>query len=80
MELLMPKLAFWRLAKEILQKENNWLRIQVGAVFALHEVAEAYPVRLFEESNLCAIHAKCVTIMLKDIQLACRIWGEPKFT
>ena len=80
MELLIPKLAFWRLAKEILQKENNWLWIQAGEVLALHKAADAYLVRLFEDSNLCPIHAKCVTLMPKDIQLAHRIRGNPEFT
>ncbi|CBI24852.3 unnamed protein product, partial [Vitis vinifera] len=40
------------------------------------EAAEAYLVGLFEDTNLCAIHAKRVTIMPKDIQLARRIRGE----
>nr|XP_014353917.1 PREDICTED: histone H3-like [Latimeria chalumnae] len=37
---------------------------------------KAYLVGLFEDTNLCAIHAKRVTIMPKDIQLARRIRGE----
>ena len=40
------------------------------------EASEAYLVGLFEDTNLCAIHAKRVTIMPKDIQLARRIRGE----
>jgi len=40
------------------------------------EASEAYLVALFEDTNLCAIHAKRVTIMPKDIQLARRIRGE----
>ena len=47
-----------------------------SAVLALQEAAEAYLVGLFEDTNLCAIHAKRVTIMPKDIQLARRIRGE----
>ena len=47
-----------------------------GAVLALQEASEAYLVGLFEDTNLCAIHAKRVTIMPKDIQLARRIRGE----
>ena len=43
---------------------------------ALQEAREAYLVGLFEDINLCAIHAKCVTIMPKDIQLSRRIRGE----
>ncbi|GMI39256.1 hypothetical protein TeGR_g13426 [Tetraparma gracilis] len=52
------------------------LRFQGSAVLALQEAAEAYLVGLFEDTNLCAIHAKRVTIMPKDIQLARRIRGE----
>ena len=53
--------------------EKRW---QVEALMALQEAAESYLVHLFEDSNLCAIHAKRVTIMVKDIQLARRIRGE----
>ena len=52
------------------------LRFQSSAVVALQEASEAYLVGLFEDTNLCAIHAKRVTIMPKDIQLARRIRGE----
>ncbi len=52
------------------------MRFQGTAILALQEAAEAYLVGLFEDSNLCAIHAKRVTIMPKDIQLARRIRGE----
>jgi histone H3 len=52
------------------------LRFQSSALLALQEASEAYLVGLFEDTNLCAIHAKRVTIMPKDIQLARRIRGE----
>ncbi len=52
------------------------MRFQGNAILALQESAEAYLVGLFEDSNLCAIHAKRVTIMPKDLQLARRIRGE----
>uniref|UniRef100_A0A5F9DA74 Core Histone H2A/H2B/H3 domain-containing protein n=1 Tax=Oryctolagus cuniculus TaxID=9986 RepID=A0A5F9DA74_RABIT len=52
------------------------LRFQSAAIGALQEASEAYLVGLFEDTNLCAIHAKRVTIMPKDIQLARRIRGE----
>ena len=52
------------------------LRFQGSAVMALQEASEAYLVGLFEDTNLCAIHAKRVTIMPKDIQLARRIRGQ----
>ena len=54
---------------------RNDLRIQAAAVWGLQEATEAYLVGLFKDSNLCAIHAKWVTIMLRDVQLA-RICGE----
>ena len=52
------------------------LRFQSSALMALQEVGEAYLVGLFKDSNLSAIHAKCVTIMPKDIQLAQHICSE----
>ncbi|KAL5208181.1 hypothetical protein ABZP36_032616 [Zizania latifolia] len=60
----------------IAQDFKTDLRFQSSAVAALQEAAEAYLVGLFEDTNLCAIHAKRVTIMPKDIQLARRIRGE----
>jgi histone H3 len=68
--------AFWRLVCEISQGVQGGLRFQPSAVFALQEASDAYLVGLFEEANLCAIHARRVTIMPEDIQLACRIRGE----
>ena len=75
-ELLIRKLPFQRLVREIAQDFKTDLRFQSQAVLALQEAAEAYLVGLFEDTNLCAIHAKRVTIMPKDIQLARRIRGE----
>jgi histone H3 len=75
-ELLIRKLPFQRLVREIAQDFKTDLRFQSSAVLALQEAAEAYLVGLFEDTNLCAIHAKRVTIMPKDIQLARRIRGE----
>ena len=54
---------------------SEMLRWQSQAIQALQEAAEAFLVHLFEDANLCAIHAKRVTIMQKDIQLARRIRG-----
>ena len=65
-----------RLVREIAQDFKTDLRFQSSAVLALQEAAEAYLVGLFEDTNLCAIHAKRVTIMPKDVQLARRIRGE----
>ena len=75
-ELLIRKLPFQRLVKEIAQDFRSDLRFQSHAIMALQEAAEAYLTSLFEDTNLCAIHAKRVTIMPKDMQLARRIRGE----
>ena len=75
-ELLIRKLPFQRLVREIAQDFKTDLRFQSSAVMALQEASEAYLVALFEDTNLCAIHAKRVTIMPKDIQLTRRIRGE----
>ena len=56
--------------------DTQALRFQSSAVMALQEAAEAYLVGLFEDTNLAAIHAKRVTIMPKDMQLARRIRGD----
>ncbi|CAD6252575.1 unnamed protein product [Miscanthus lutarioriparius] len=61
-ELLIRKLPFQRLVREIAQDFKTDLRFESSAVAALQEAAEAYLVGLFEDTNLCAIHAKRVTI------------------
>ena len=68
--LLIRKLPFQRLVREIAQDFKTDLWFQSAAILCLQEVAEAYLVRLFDDANLCAIHARQVTIMPKDIQLA----------
>jgi histone H3 len=75
-ELLIRKLPFQRLVREISNDFKTDLRFHSQALLALQEAAEAYLVGLFEDTNLCAIHAKRVTIMPKDLQLARRIRGE----
>ena len=75
-ELLLRKLPFQRLVREVALEFKSDLRFQSSAVLALQESCESYLVGLFEDTNLCAIHAKRVTIMPKDIQLARRIRGE----
>ena len=75
-ELLIRKLPFQRLVREVAVDFKTDLRFQSHAIQALQEASEAYLVKLFEDSNLCAIHAKRVTIFPKDIQLARRIRGE----
>ncbi|XP_056604169.1 uncharacterized protein LOC130420700 [Triplophysa dalaica] len=56
-ELLIRKLPFQRLVREIAQDFKTDLRFQSSAVMALQESSEAYLVGLFEDTNLCAIHA-----------------------
>ncbi|KAJ8775997.1 hypothetical protein J1605_015931 [Eschrichtius robustus] len=75
--LLIRKLPFQRLAREVAQDVKAGLRFQRTALGALQEAGEASLAGLFEDTNLGAIHAKCATIMPKDIQLARRIHGEP---
>ena len=75
-ELLIRKLPFQRLVREISQDFKDDIRFQSSSIVALQEATEAYIVGLFEDSNLCSIHAKRVTVMSKDIQLARRIRGE----
>ena len=78
-ELLLRKLPFQRLCREIAQGisgDSLQYRFQQSAILALQEASEAYLVGLFEDTNLLALHGKRVTVMVKDIQLARRIRGE----
>jgi len=75
-EMLIRKLPFQRLVREVAQEFQADIRFQSQALLAIQEAAEAYLVGLFEDTNLCAIHAKRVTIMPKDMMLARRIRGE----
>ena len=73
-ELLVRKLPFQRLVRELAQDLSKVnVRFQSGTIMALQEASEAYLVGLLEDSNICAVHAKRVTIMPKDIQLVWRI-------
>ena len=75
-QVLKAWLPFNRLVREIAQDFKTDLRFQAQAIGALQEAAEAYLVGLFEDTNLCAVHAHRVMIMPKDIQLARRIRRE----
>jgi histone H3 len=75
-DLLLKKAPFQRLVREVAQDFKSDLRFQSSAVMALQEASEAFLIGLFEDTNLCAIHARRVTIMPKDMQLARRIRGE----
>ena len=75
----MRKLPFQRLVREItidFKSQGNDLSFQGSALLGLQEASEAYLVGLFEDTNLCTIHGKRVTILPKDIVLARRIRGE----
>jgi histone H3 len=81
-DLLIRKTPFQRLVREVLQdvKTHTFAdkiqRFQAASVLALQESVEAFSIGLFEDANLCAIHARRVTIMPKDVQLSLRIRGE----
>jgi histone H3 len=75
-ELLICKLPFQRLLREVAQDFKQDLRFQSHAICALQEASKAYLISLFDDTNLCTIHAKRVTIFPKDMQLARRIRGE----
>ena len=75
-ELLIRKLPFQRLVRKVAQMFKDDVRFQSHAIMALQECSEIYLTSLFEDANLCAIHAKRVTIMPHDIQLARLIRGE----
>ncbi|KAK2180588.1 hypothetical protein NP493_437g05009 [Ridgeia piscesae] len=74
--LLIKKLPFQRLVKELVQAVTMDLKMQGLAIMALQEACEAYLVGVFGDANLCAIHAKRVTVMPKDMQLALRLRGD----
>ena len=75
-DMLIHKKPFQRLVREVAQDFKSDLQFQSHAIMALQEASEAYLVSLFENVNLCAIHAKRVTILPRDMQLARRIRGE----
>ena len=75
-ELIFPILAFDRLVREIAQDYKTDLRFGKGAFAAIHLFTEYYIVDLLMDTQLSSIHAKRVTIMPKDIQLARRIRKE----
>ena len=75
-DMLLPRAPFQRLVRSICSGIDSDIRFQAQALIALQESAEAYLTGVFEDSNLCAIHANRVTVMKKDMELARRIRGE----
>mmetsp|Transcript_43051 Transcript_43051/g.127633 ORF Transcript_43051/g.127633 Transcript_43051/m.127633 type:complete len:160 (+) Transcript_43051:103-582(+) len=91
-ELLIQKVSFQRVVRDLCaqvqhqmestgdsedgEQRSLAMRFESQALLALQEAAEAFIVGLFEDANLCAVHAKRVTIMPRDIQLSQRIRGH----
>merc|ERR1711937_408512 len=75
-DLLLRKLPFQRLVREIAREHNQDLQFQGQALMALQEASEMYLVGMFEDTNLAALHAKRVTIMPRDLSLARRLRGD----
>ena len=75
-DMLLARAPFQRLIRSIAEGIDGQLRFQSGALLALQEASESYITGIFEDANLCAIHASRVTLMKKDMDLARRIRGE----
>ena len=75
-ELLIPKLPFCRLVRQIALEYKTDLRFQTTTFDALQEASESFLVGLIEDAYLCAIHAKRVTLMPRDLLLARRLRGD----
>ena len=74
---LIPKWPFYRVMRELLQAERSWMKkIKASAILALHEAVEAYVIKLMEDSHICVIHVKWITVMTKDMQLVRQTRGE----
>jgi len=78
-DLLIPRAPFARLVRNICQDLHDDLRFSSDALRALQESSEAYLVGIFEDTNLCAIHANRATIFRKDMLLARRLRGDRNF-
>ena len=74
-ELLIRKIPFQRLVREVTQEIKAGLRFQSTALLALQEASESFLVSMFEQVNLCAIHGKRVTIFPRDMVLWSRLRG-----
>mmetsp|Transcript_79165 Transcript_79165/g.183691 ORF Transcript_79165/g.183691 Transcript_79165/m.183691 type:complete len:173 (+) Transcript_79165:48-566(+) len=75
-ELLIRKLAFQRVVRELCVKLGGAFRFEVQALLALQEAAEMFLVGLFEDAGLCALHGRRVTIMTRDLLLSRRIRSD----
>ena len=75
-EMLLRKLPFQRLVREVAQAEKDGVRFQASAVLAMQEATEAHMINLFADTCLCCIHGGRVTIQPRDLQLARRLRGD----
>lgn len=75
-ELLFPKTSFSRLVREVGQDYKTDVRFSSLALQAIQVATESYLIDVLEEANICALHAKRVTVSSQDIQLAMRIRGD----
>jgi histone H3 len=73
---LIRKAPFQRMVREVANTQKDGLRWQSAAVAAMQEATESYVIGLLSDSNLCALHARRVTVMPRDIHLARRLRGE----
>jgi histone H3 len=73
---LIPRAPFERVVRETMKEIKLDFRLQSSAIDALHWATEDYLIGLFEDSQLCAIHAGRITVQFKDLQLALRIRGH----
>lgn len=78
-KMLIPKLPFQRLVREIAQDIYPDIRFQSAAIGALQEASEGFITTLFDDTNLCAIHARRVTVSVRDMKLALRLRGDVLF-
>jgi histone H3 len=69
-ELLLRKLPFQRLVREVAQRTKPDQRFQASAIEAIQEASENFIVRLFQDGNLLALHASRVTVQAEDLRLA----------
>jgi len=84
--MLIPKAPFARLVRQIAEDftfeedgKSQTARFTKDSLIALHEATESFLVQLFEDGLLCAVHAKRITIMPKDLHLALRLRHDPTF-
>ena len=79
-ELLIRKLPFQRLVREVVQEmfKTKSYRFQSTAILALQEASEDFLVRMFSQCNDICIHGKRVTVQQKDVQLWKRLFDYDK--